>query len=297
MELCLGTVQLGMDYGIQNNGRPDSREIDAILSTALKKGVCWFDTAPVYGKAEPVLGKYILEHPEQAERMHIVSKLASDAFSKLHCKDWRGAALAHIQKTLKQLHKQRLDVYMFHNASSIFDPAAVEALDAVRQEGLAEAIGVSVYTPEEAMQALSYPQIGAVQIPYNVFDHRLDQCGFFQEAQRKNVRVFARSSLLQGLLLMDPEQLPEHMRFAAPYIAKFRSICGQASIPPLPLSIRFVVSHPGIHCLVFGTDNQKQLLEYLSIEPEPLPPEVTEKLNNEFAVVEERLVNPSLWNR
>lgn len=293
----MGTVQLGMDYGIQNNGRPDSKETDKILTAALEKGVCWFDTAPVYGKAEIVLGRYILEHPEQAERMRIVSKLPSNAFSGLSCREWRGAALAHIQKTLERLQKQRLDVYMLHNASSIFEPAVVEALEAVRREGLAETIGVSIYTPAEAMKALSYPQIGAVQIPYNVFDHRLDQCGFFVEAQKRNVRVFARSSLLQGLLIMDPEQLPEHMGFAMPYITKFRSICRQASVSPLQLAIRFVASHPGIHYLVFGADNQKQLLEYLSIEPAPLPEKVMEELNSEFYVVEERLVNPSLWSR
>lgn len=229
--------------------------------------------------------------------MHIISKLAAGAFSGLPCEDWKRAALAHIQETLRRLHKQRLDVYMFHNASSVFEKAAVEALDAVRQEGLAETIGVSIYTPAEAMQALSYSQIGAVQIPYNVFDHRLDQCGFFAEAQRKNVRVFARSSLLQGLLIMDPRCLPEHMGFAVPYLTKFRSICRGASISPLQLSIRFVANHPGIHALVFGTDNQKQLLEYLSIEPDPLPPKVMQELNKEFDVVEERLVNPSLWNR
>ena len=145
------------------------------------------------------------------------------------------------------------------------------------------------------MEALSYSQIGVIQIPYNVFDRRLDRCGFFQEARRKHVRVFARSSLLQGLAVMEPQRLPPHMAFAVPYVARFRSVCERAAISPLQGAIGFVASHPDIHSLVFGTDNQRQLLEYVSIASAPLPPAVLEELEDAFQTVEERLVNPSLW--
>lgn len=296
MELCLGTVQLGMRYGIQNNGRPDRKEIDAILSAALENGICWFDTAPVYGEAESILGRYISEHPERAEHMRIISKLAANAFFGIPRKDWSRAVLEHIQTTLERLHKQCIAVYMFHNAAHIFDADAVKALETARQEGLAERIGVSIYTPEEAMRALAYPQISVIQIPYNVFDRRLDRCGFFAEAKKKNVRIYARSTLLQGLLTMTPEQLPVHMKFAAPYVEKFHSICIRGSISPLRAAVGFVKSHQDIHYLVFGSDNEKQLHEYLSIAAETLSPKVVNELNNEFDVVEERLVNPSLWN-
>ncbi|WP_300820915.1 aldo/keto reductase [uncultured Oscillibacter sp.] len=178
----------------------------------------------------------------------------------------------------------------FHNAAHIFDADAVKALETARQEGLAERIGVSIYTPEEAMRALAYPQISVIQIPYNVFDRRLDRCGFFAEAKKKNVRIYARSTLLQGLLTMTPERLPVHMKFAAPYVEKFHSICIRGSISPLRAAVGFVKSHQDIHYLVFGSDNERQLHEYLSIAAETLSPKVVNELNNEFDVVEERLV-------
>ena len=94
----------------------------------------------------------------------------------------------------------------------------------------------------------------------------------------------------------DVEQLPVHMKFAAPYVEKFHSICIRGSISPLRAAVGFVKSHQDIHYLVFGSDNERQLHEYLSIAAETLSPKVVNELNNEFDVVEERLVNPSLWN-
>lgn len=296
MELCLGTVQLGMEYGIQGNGRPSHPERMRILSAALEHGIGWFDTAASYGGAEDVLGAYISEHLEQADRMHIVSKLAPNALSNAPHSEWRGIVLKQARESLDRLHKRQLDVYMFHNAACIFEPEAVEALYSACQEGLSKRIGVSIYTPAEAMQALSYPQIGAIQVPYNVFDRRLDLCGFFIAARKKNVRVYARSSLLQGLAAMEPEMLPAHMKFAAPYIRRFRLICKGLAVSPLEASVGFVASHPDIQYLVFGTDNEKQLLEYAVMAAKPLSAEALAELGHAFDTVEEKLVNPSLWN-
>lgn len=297
MDLCLGTAQLGMRYGVQNNGRPDSRERERIISTALKKGIFWFDTASAYGTAETVLGHYILEHPDQAGQMHIISKITPDAFTDVSHREWREIALKCGHETLKRLNRQQLDVYMLHNASWIFTPEAVDALDSVRREGLTKSIGVSIYTPEEAMYALSCPQINAIQVPYNVFDQRLDQCGFFSEARKKQVKIYARSSLLQGLATMKADQLPAHLKFAAPYVKMFHSICERAQLSPLRVAIGFVVSHIDITYLVFGVDNQKQLLQYFSLASDPLPTDVLNELKEAFGSVEERFVNPSLWNQ
>ncbi|USF26724.1 Aldo-keto reductase YhdN [Firmicutes bacterium ASF500] len=295
MELCLGTVQFGTQYGIQGNARPRKQEVFDIITDALAHGIHWFDTASAYGTAEELLGDYIEEHPGISKEINIASKLAPNALTNIPTEKKREIILSKIQESLNRLHRQQLDVYMFHNASHIFDEEAVAALDAVRHEGLARSIGVSVYTPLEAMKALSYPQIEVIQVPYNVFDRRLDQCGFFVEAKKKNVTVFARSSLLQGLAVMDANRLPAHMEFASPYLKVFHSICDSASSSPLHAAISSVAGHPGIDYLLFGVDNQDQLSNYLSFVSKPLPQEVESALRAAFDKVEEKLVNPSLW--
>lgn len=295
MELCLGTVQLGTQYGIQNNTRPSAEESMKILSDALSYGIHWFDTARAYGESEAILGQFASASPLQAQSMRIVSKLDPGAFRDAPRREWKSVALKKAAESLQTLKRDRLDAFLFHNAVHIFDEYAVEALDYVREKRLAQSIGVSIYTPKEAMQALEYPQIDLIQIPYNIFDQRLNQCGFFRDAKRKNVRIYARSSLLQGLAVMEPDKLPCGMEFAIPYVKKFRQICLDYGISPLQAAIGYVVGSPDIDQIVFGVDSRVQLAEYVKMQGNLLPTELRCALASAFANAEEKLVNPSLW--
>ena len=145
------------------------------------------------------------------------------------------------------------------------------------------------------MKALEYSAIGAIQIPYNLFDHRLDRCGFFTKAKEQGVIVFARSSLLQGLIMMNPEQLPPRVSFAKEYLMQFRFLCEKYSVSPLDAAVGFVGSKPEIDYIVFGADNMRQLNEYISMKNTVLPNGLLKEIEDMFLTVDERLVNPSLW--
>ena len=228
--------------------------------------------------------------------MHIISKLRPKIFMDKPTDLWKDIVLKNIQESLIRLKISRLEAFLFHSAEYIFDEAAVNALHCVCGEGLAEKIGVSIYTPEEALKALEYEEIKVVQVPYNVFDHRLDCCGFFEKAKEKQVEVYARSSLLQGLILMDPNRLPKRVRFAENYLKRFVSICKDYDILPLKAAVCYVKRHLGIDYVVFGVDNQSQLYEYISMQEEEIPIDMVETLKREFEDVEDRLVNPVLWS-
>ena len=73
--LILGTVQLGMPYGIANTtGKPDRELARRIVTTALDNNITFFDTAQAYGDSEAVLGA-ILHGLGVADRVHITSKI------------------------------------------------------------------------------------------------------------------------------------------------------------------------------------------------------------------------------
>ena len=58
-DLTLGTVQLGLAYGVNNDkGMPSYEESSAILNTALDSGIISFDTAQAYGESELVLKRF-----------------------------------------------------------------------------------------------------------------------------------------------------------------------------------------------------------------------------------------------
>lgn len=55
-KLCLGTVQFGLNYGINNfSGKPSKEAVFKMLDEALEQGITHIDTAVAYGDAESLL--------------------------------------------------------------------------------------------------------------------------------------------------------------------------------------------------------------------------------------------------
>lgn len=295
MKLCLGTVQFGMDYGIQGQKRPSETLVDEMLAYAFNHGINCLDTASLYGNAEEVIGNFIKKYRKKFDKIQMISKMPSHSLEVVSDKVWSDTMLYHAEHSITTLGIDKLYAYLFHHAGYIFEEKAVEALASVTTKGLAEKIGVSVYSPEEAMKALEYQEIKVIQIPYNVFDQRLDQCGFFQKAKKAGVEIYARSTLLQGMVMMNPDMLPKKMSFAADYLRRFLNICSEYNIPPLQAAVGYVSASPYIDYMVFGADNKKQLAEYISIWDLRMPEEMVYDLKSAFETVEEKLVNPVFW--
>ena len=73
--LSLGTVQLGMPYGLNKAaGKPDQLCANQVLNQALNSGVNWIDTAAAYGDAETVLGHW-LSNIEAYRQPNIATKV------------------------------------------------------------------------------------------------------------------------------------------------------------------------------------------------------------------------------
>ena len=64
-KFILGTVQMGLDYGINNSiGKISVEESFKILLKAYLSGITTLDTAEVYGEAHQLIGDFHRSHPE-----------------------------------------------------------------------------------------------------------------------------------------------------------------------------------------------------------------------------------------
>lgn len=286
MNYCLGTVQFGMNYGIQNNGRPNLELVFSMLDEAISNGVFSFDTAMAYGNAEQILGEYICDRKINKDYIKIITKGKSQSSSQITIDD--------IKKSIGNMHIDKLYGFLFHDSSVVYSSDSMTLLNRIKKDGYAENVGVSIYTPDEALKALEY-DVDIIQIPYNLFDSRLDKVDFFKKAKEKNIEIYARSSLLQGLVLMDYNQLPSNVSFAKDYLVKFDELCRKYNVAKLNAAVNYVSSNEYIDYIVFGTDNMRQLLEYLSIKDTSLPIEFIKEIKEAFSDVSEKLVNPTLW--
>jgi len=284
-KLCLGTVQFGMNYGIQGNGQPSLSEALNILNTAYNSGINAYDTAAAYGTAEAVLKSFLSQPHINRSAVKIISKTKS-----------HDAGMVDDAKcSLENLGVDFLDGCLLHDAKYVFDSAAVQNLKSLKEAGISKEIGVSVYTPEEALKCLDYDFIDIIQAPYNVLDRRLDNCVFFEKAKEQGICVCVRSVLLQGLLMMNPSTLPSHMSFATSVLSDFQNTCRTHNLDYFEGAVGYVLQHPDIDYLVFGVDNVSQLNEYISISSQNVREDILDIFSSKFNSVDEKILMPNLW--
>ena len=71
MNLCLGTVQFGMDYGIFNQKKQESTYCINCLDYATQNGIEAIDTAKAYGIAEEIVGEFLAKRTISREKLFL----------------------------------------------------------------------------------------------------------------------------------------------------------------------------------------------------------------------------------
>ena len=286
--ICMGTVQLGQHYGINNalGRKPNLQESFNLLEKAINSGVNFFDTASAYGDAEIILGKFgINRFP-----VKIISKLRPKlpADSKI--------VLSEIKCSLDRLNLNSLEGYLFHNVEDFYIEEKLRGLKLAKEIGLTKNIGVSIYEPADALNVIQDKDIDFIQIPYNVLDQRLDETNFFELAEKNNVTIFARSAFLQGLLLMTRENIPPNLKDAWIYIEKFQNIARKYNFTPSEAALLFAYCHKKIDYVLFGVETIQQLEDNLQIlDKADKFKNCHEELSGNFKNISRKIIVPSLW--
>ena len=295
--LTLGTVQFGLNYGVNNFlGKPKIEDSIKVLQLAYKNTITSFDTAFSYGDAEEILGVFIKQN-KLAGKVKVISKLRPNVFDEGTVeKDKYKIIKWEVEKTLKKLNISCLDGYLLHTPAYIYDGEVVSALKKLKKNGLIKNFGVSIYDEAEAFYAVEKAGVDYIQIPYNVFDQRLDRSNFFELARLKKIKVFARSAFLQGLMVMDQKNIPKYLPQAKQYLKTFKKIISKYGYTSSRASLLFSLSHPDIDQVVIGVDNSNQLKEDLKFaqDIEGFGP-CRDELKREFLNLKDSIIFPSLW--
>ncbi len=292
-KLCLGTAQLGMDYGINNlAGKPNFQEVEKIIRTAIDGGINAFDTSPDYGNSEEVLGKCLKDCDRS--KLIFISKVLpvkwSDKSKKI-IEDLHGS----ISLTLSNLGISQIPIYLFHRFGDMQRDNGIilKELLAVQKKGVIGKLGISTYTPEEAEKSLNIRGIEVIQIPFNLIDKRLMDNGSLKKAKEKGVIVLARSVFLQGLFFM--EKLPKDLQGFSPYQKKKDDICRQNDLSIEELALRYALSINEISSVLIGVDNAAQLQKNIAIARKvPLSKDIISKIE-QLGSAPEKIINPRLW--
>lgn len=305
-KLVLGTVQLGLDYGVANEaGSPDTATANYLIKSAIRNGAAYIDTARAYGNSEEVIGD-VLRTGWQG-RAKVITKLSplQELPQTADSGSVKSSVDASIYRSCFSLRTRSLDVLMLHRAShrTDFDGAIWSRLLEHKANGVLSALGVSVQNPAELEDALTDAEVEFIQMPFNVLDWRWDYLIPVIEAvkAKRNLVVHVRSALLQGLLpsntlaywkkagVQSPEQIICWLKEQA-------DVTRQHSVAAFCLNV--VRSLSWIDGVVVGMETKGQLVSNVEAFCEPIMAErMIDDVLASRPTVNESVLNPACWGK
>lgn len=301
-EVGLGCWQLGGDCW----GDLDEARGEAILETAIRGGVNFFDTADVYGdgRSEALLGKVL-----GASDAFIATKLGRrEGFPGPYSLETFERAVARSSELLR---RDRLDLIQLH----CVPPAVLEAgevfgwLRKLQERGKIAAFGASIESVDEGLRCLQEPDLVSLQVIFNVLRQKPAE-RLLGEAAEKGVAIIVRLPLASGLLSgryssKTTFSANDHRTFnrdgaafhvgetfnGLPYDKALSAV--EAVRPHVPegwgmaeFALRWILDHPAVTTIIPGASRPEQVHGNLAAaDRPPLSAELHEELKRVYGAV------------
>lgn len=161
--LQVPVVGMGTWQTFDVRGAAAEQNARAVVDAALHAGANFFDSSPMYGEAERVLGKAIAD---RRDRVLIATKV------------WTSSAQEGRTQMARalQFFGNRIDLYQLHNL--VAWQTQLARLEELRDAGQVRAIGATHYSPSaftELKRVMQTGRITAIQIPYNPLERDVER--------------------------------------------------------------------------------------------------------------------------
>lgn len=282
-KIILGTVQFGLDYGINNSvGKASGKEVEQILDFAKSVGINTLDTAAAYGDAEDKIGNY-----------HLTSDLffVNTKFDKKNNVDWE----ISLQYSLRKLKIPIVETVMFHSFEAYYQQN--ERLSILISKGRGvyfNRLGVSVYTNDELEQLMNDEYVEVIQLPFNLLDNESLRGDVLRRLKANGKTIHVRSVFLQGLFYKNIGELPNNLLDLTPHLAVLQEIAYAQNISMNVLALQYVCSKNYIDGVLMGVDNKSQLEENIQALSHKVNKSVFAEIDR-IKVENVELLNPSKW--
>ena len=261
-QLCLGTAQFGLPYGVTNtSGIVDEIEISTLLQEATSAGLSFVDTAQAYGESEAVLGR---TKPDGANYRFIskLPKQSQSSFSSTDCEVWD----REFQRSLRLLGVPYLDSFLLHSPKDLIKPGGAyleKWLLNLRETGRVKRLGVSIYDSTD-LEGVPADLLNLVQLPLSLYDQRLLSNGTISRLVSQGCAVHARSIYLQGLLVTPSDLWPNWIdRSVRLHHARLLQFATEHGCSLIDCAIGFARAQTQLEAVVIGLCSLRQLKQLL----------------------------------
>lgn len=234
--LTVPAVGLGT-WQVLDVGPEDEANSKAVVDAALEGKANFFDSSPMYGKAQGVLGRAL---GANRSRALIATKVWTP---------WTQEGAEQIREALDR-YGGWVDLYQVHNL--VAWSAQLRQLEDEREAGRVKAIGATHYSPsafDELEKVMKTGRISAIQIPYNPLERRVEE-RILPLAQELGLGVVVMRPFGEGSLM---RRIPE-AKALAPLQAFGVHTWAQALL-------KWILSDPRCHVAIPATSKPERMRE------------------------------------
>ena len=283
-KLGLGAAQFRLDAPSATvRGRSPEAEVGDILAIAARSGIKVFDAAVSASYGETVIGDRM---PAPCPFRVIVKTGRTD----------RGAdhIEAEARASLRRLGLQRADAIVVQVAGDLFGAHGGEAWERLlrlRDQGLFERVGISVYASDDPMGVARRFKPDIIQAPASLLDQRLLADGTMARLSEMGIEVQMRSIFLQGLLFLPPDRIPGPLKGAATGLSRVRRMIAEGRSDPLQAALGFALSRQEASSVIVGVATAPELQAVVAAAMSP-PPDLDW---DEMALEDPAVLDPRRW--
>ena len=285
-KLILGTVQMGLDYGVNNNsGKISFSDCCEILLQANENGIEILDTAEVYGNAHQIIGNFHKLHPEI--KFKIITKIPNNIDID--------SIYSRVLEYLVNLDVDKIEVLMFHSFDSyIQNKNKLKELEILKNNGYINHIGVSVYTNEQIEVLLLEDIITVVQLPFNLLDNYSLRGNLIDQLKSKGKIIYNRSVFLQGLFFKNLNDENSIVQMLRAELVQLHQLINQLNCSMEELALSYCFHQKNIDYVIIGVDSINHLNTNINAFSYKIDDNTIKKINS-IKIKNIDLLNPSLW--
>jgi len=284
-KIILGTAQMGMDYGINNNnGKINLLETFEILNEANKQNICLLDTAPVYGDIHQIIGEF---HKKNKNKIFkIITKIPIG----INFENFEEVVKGYIN----DLAVNEIEVLLFHSIDTYLSSRNDSFyLKNLKNLGLVKYFGVSVYNNNEVEEIINDSLIDIVQIPFNLLDNINFRGDILMKIKNSGKIAHTRSVFLQGLFFKNNINIDVELERNVQII---KSIANNYNISIELLALQYCVFQKNIDKVIIGVDSKFHLKKNIDAAKNILNKKIFEEIDC-LKIINKDLLNPNLWNK
>ena len=247
-KLVLGTANFGDNYGISKKLRLSDQEVDGVLNWASEK-IEELDTSEDYKGSHKAISKH-------SKNFKITTKINLNKLGST--KDLAPKVI----NICKEIGIEKIERVLLrpHAADPNFTLDAIKELEKLRLIGSIASLGLTIYETKEMdyfIGVLDFPI--TFQVPLNLLNRSFQEQITSNPIRYQEFNFYVRSIFLQGLVLMNPEDIPHHLTEAIESIRCLNDKLNKLGLSTLEATFAFIRNQNWVTGAVVGVTSLNEL--------------------------------------